>query len=135
VTQAKIATAGGILFRDGKILIGKRQAHLRLSPNVWDIIGGHPEGKEKPEETLVRELKEELGITATAFRLMAILDKPASDIHIFLVTDWHGTPTNLPEGNHSELGWFSIDQALTLDLAHADYPGLLRSLGDSLGKK
>ncbi len=31
-------------------------------PNHWDLIGGHVEDGETPEEALVREVKEELGI-------------------------------------------------------------------------
>jgi 8-oxo-dGTP diphosphatase len=31
-------------------------------PNHWDLIGGHVEEGETPEEGLVREIKEELGI-------------------------------------------------------------------------
>jgi 8-oxo-dGTP diphosphatase len=31
-------------------------------PNHWDLIGGHVEDGETPEEALVREFKEELGL-------------------------------------------------------------------------
>jgi 8-oxo-dGTP diphosphatase len=31
-------------------------------PNHWDLIGGHIEGDETPEEALIREVKEELDI-------------------------------------------------------------------------
>jgi 8-oxo-dGTP diphosphatase len=31
-------------------------------PNHWDLIGGHVEEGETPEEALIREVKEELGI-------------------------------------------------------------------------
>jgi 8-oxo-dGTP diphosphatase len=31
-------------------------------PNHWDLIGGHVENEETPEEALVREFKEELGL-------------------------------------------------------------------------
>jgi 8-oxo-dGTP diphosphatase len=37
-------------------------------PNCWDLIGGHVEDGETPEEALVREVNEELGITLTEFR-------------------------------------------------------------------
>ena len=37
-------------------------------PNCWDLIGGHIEDGETPEEALIREVKEELGITLADFR-------------------------------------------------------------------
>lgn len=36
-------------------------------PNHWDLIGGHVEEGETPEEALVREVKEELDIDITEY--------------------------------------------------------------------
>ena len=36
-------------------------------PNYWDLIGGHVEEGETPEEALVREVKEELDINLTDY--------------------------------------------------------------------
>ena len=47
----KVGSAG-ILFQDGRILLGKRSANRDFYPNVWDLFGGHSEKKETPEETL-----------------------------------------------------------------------------------
>ena len=37
-------------------------------PNCWDLIGGHVEDGETVEEALIREVKEELGITLTEYK-------------------------------------------------------------------
>ncbi len=37
-------------------------------PNHWDLIGGHVEEGETPEEALVREYKEELGLELKEYR-------------------------------------------------------------------
>ncbi len=37
-------------------------------PGHWDLIGGHVEEGETPEEALVREVKEEIGIDLKEFR-------------------------------------------------------------------
>ena len=36
-------------------------------PNHWDLIGGHVEEGETPEEALIREVKEELDIELTSY--------------------------------------------------------------------
>jgi len=37
-------------------------------PDYWDLIGGHVEEGETPEQALVREVKEELGIDLKEYR-------------------------------------------------------------------
>lgn len=49
-------------------------------PDHWDLIGGHVEDGETPEEALVREVREELGIKLkqyTFFRTYECLDGDA----------------------------------------------------------
>lgn len=48
-----------------RILLGKRTPNREFFPNVWDVFGGHIEPDEERDQTLIRELKEELGITPT----------------------------------------------------------------------
>jgi 8-oxo-dGTP diphosphatase len=55
----------GILERDGRILIGRRRAD-QAHPLKWEFPGGKLDAGESPEEALVRELREELGIEAQA---------------------------------------------------------------------
>ena len=116
------------------ILLGKRTARRASYPNVWDVPGGHCEPRETPEEALVRELQEEIGITPTAWRPLGELRTPIPDrdeplvLNMYTVTAWTGTPHNrLPE-EHAEVAWFTIDDACRLPLAHHDYPILFRRL-------
>ena len=124
--------AAGIIFRDRKILLGKRHADRNLYPNIWDLPGGHCKDYETPEETLIRELKEELGITLIEFNYVTLLHEPKTnlygeyDYHIYLVTDWFGTVSNQTPNEHSEIRWFDPDDAIQLDLAHPDYPALFK---------
>ena len=109
----------GILFRDGKILLGKRAKDRTSYPNVWDIIGGHCENVETPKQTLIRELEEEIGVTPIQFKQIATLLDPnnGETYHVFLVTDWKGEPNRLQPEEHLRIEWFAINDALKLELA------------------
>ncbi len=57
----QISLAGCLIFdRQGKLLLIHRNTPKRTQ---WELPGGKVDTGEKPEETAVRELKEELGVT------------------------------------------------------------------------
>ena len=121
-----------LIVRSGKILLGQRSAERVFYPDVWDMFGGHMEAGEGQEQTLVRELEEELGITPTRWTFLETLriDLPSSTdelpglliVHLYLVTDWTGTPVNMQPEEHSTIGWVSVEEAVQLPLADASYP-------------
>ena len=128
----EIDIAGGLLCCQGRLLLGKRSGHRRAYPGVWDVPGGHVEVGETAEQTLVRELREEIGVTPTQWREVAVLLAPAMGdeddhvlrLHLFLVTGWCGEPRNLLPDEHEALAWFTLQDITRLRLAHADYPRL-----------
>ena len=100
---------------------------------MWDVPGGHCEPGEPPEQALVRELQEELGVTPTAWRPLGEFRPPPGDrqaeplvLHLYAVTAWEGTPHNRQPAEHAEIAWFDLDEACRLDLAHPSYPALFR---------
>ena len=46
----------------GRLLLQKREAHLRLMPDIWAATGGSAVAGEDSETAARRELREELGI-------------------------------------------------------------------------
>jgi 8-oxo-dGTP diphosphatase len=127
--------AGGLLVRGSEILLVKRSDDRVLYPGVWDVVGGHCEADETPADTLARELGEELGVEPLACDQVGVLDEPqpgkygAARYHIFVVTAWSGVP-RLRNAEHSELRWVTLDEALTLPLAHPDYVRLFPAVLD-----
>ena len=125
-----------LIFHTGRILLGLRSAGRDFYPNVWDMFGGHVEPGELPDQTLVRELKEELGITPTEWTYLETLTLPISSpdpqnqpaetlmVYLYRVTKWKGTPYNRQPEEHSVIHWFSVAEAAGLELADASYPGL-----------
>jgi len=56
-----LVAACAILDPDGRVLIAQRQAGKTMA-GLWEFPGGKVEAGERPEDTLIRELEEELGI-------------------------------------------------------------------------
>jgi 8-oxo-dGTP diphosphatase len=56
--------AGGLLVRGDETLLARRAPDRSFYPFVWDVVGGHCESAEAPGDALVREVQEEIGVTA-----------------------------------------------------------------------
>src|SRR5947199_3357241 len=128
-------TATGLIARDGRVLLGRRTSTVRFA-GMWDAFGGHLVPCEEPSSALVRELAEELGITAVRPRFLGIyedVDPTSKDLfrhYLFLVTRWNGEP-KIANEEHSEIRWFDPEQAERLNLA----PSLKEAIRRVLPKK
>ena len=56
-----IVVVAAVIEEGGRFLVTRRQDGVHLA-GLWEFPGGKIEAGERPEETLIRELKEELGI-------------------------------------------------------------------------
>jgi 8-oxo-dGTP diphosphatase len=66
----------------GEILLYLRDDKPGLPfPGHWDLFGGHVEDEETPEEALVREVKEELGIELRDYRFFRKYECLTGDVH------------------------------------------------------
>lgn len=131
------ACVGGLLVRrqeDLSILLARRSGNRAFFPNVWDVPGGHCERRETPEQALVRELDEELGVVPKTWRLLGELGLAATGpdepllLYLYEVTGWIGTPHNRMPAEHAEVCWLTIGDACQLPLAHPGYPALFHGL-------
>jgi len=68
--QKTLIVVAGVLFREGKLLIGQRLSNDRHGLK-WEFPGGKVEPGETPKEALARELREELGVECVIGREMA----------------------------------------------------------------
>jgi 8-oxo-dGTP diphosphatase len=127
-----LASAVALIDADGRVLIADRPPGKSFA-GYWEFPGGKLEAGETPEAGLIRELKEELGITVEAeclapftFASYAIGDDHVL-VTLFVCRKWQGTVTGC-EGQN--LAW-SIPARLTdYALLPADIPwaAMLRDL-------
>lgn len=59
----RIVVVGAAVLIDGRLLAARRSAPAELAGR-WELPGGKVEPGESPEQALVRELREELGVEA-----------------------------------------------------------------------
>ena len=120
---------GGILVRDGRVLLGLRSADAAWLAGVWDIFGGHLEPGESAEQALVRELREELGVDATGWRPVGEIagERPERwRLRVFAVHAGDGEPVNLQPREHAALHWCPpADAQALLAPAHDGFAALL----------
>ena len=60
-TKTVLVAACALVDADGRVLLAQRPAGKSMA-GLWEFPGGKIEAGERPEQTLIRELKEELGI-------------------------------------------------------------------------
>jgi 8-oxo-dGTP diphosphatase len=124
-----------LFVRDGSVLLARRNAHRSTYPGLWSFSGGHVEPGETLIEALVREVREEVGITQTSFSFaVMIVDPNASETdpatyYLYVVAAWDGGEPALVGDEHTELRWFKLDDAFELvDLALDEYRPVFRDM-------
>jgi 8-oxo-dGTP pyrophosphatase MutT (NUDIX family) len=79
------------------MILTRRASHLRNHAGQWALPGGHMEAGESPEDTVLRELEEEVGLTLDIDSVIGRLDDygTRSGFIIKPVVVWGGTEIKL----------------------------------------
>ena len=93
-----------------------------VNQDKWIGVGGKFEPDEMPEECLLREVKEETGLSLVKYRYRGILTFIANGweseyIHLYTATEYTG---DLIECNEGTLEWIPKDQIETLPIWEGD---------------
>ncbi len=114
-------SVGGVCIRDGKVLLGR---HTYGSGNGKLIIpGGYVKFGETPEEALIREFKEETGVTVHPEKLVGIRFNTKDWYAVFKVSYVEGEARSDGDEN-SEVIWMNVDEALKDETV----PGLTKTM-------
>jgi 8-oxo-dGTP diphosphatase len=110
-----IAAAHLVLVNDdGQVLLGRRQ-NTGFADGSFHLPSGHLEPGETLVDALIREAKEETGVTigpehVEFAHVMHDASGGGRAQFFFLVRQWAGTPVNCEPGKCSELAWFALDR-------------------------
>lgn len=115
--------AAVVTGNDGRILASTRPAGRSMSGR-WEFPGGKLESGESRWSGLMRELREELGLTPVEGHPLIRLwhdypDGPSVDLDVWRVTAWEGQPE---ARERQQFDWFTPDDLTALDFLDANTP-------------
>ena len=119
-----LVAACALLDPDGRVLIAQRPLGKPMA-GLWEFPGGKVEQGEAPEQTLIRELKEELGIVVNAACLAPLTFASHSypDFHLlmplYVCRRWEGTVRALEA---QQLAWVRPNRLRDYPMPPADEP-------------
>jgi 8-oxo-dGTP diphosphatase len=113
--------AAAVIEKGGRILIAKRRADSRHAAGKWEFPGGTVEGQETPEESLRRELHEELGIETEvgSFVVSSEYMYPHGCIELLAYRVCHVSGDFMLH-DHEQIEWVTPDEMDDYDFAPAD---------------
>jgi len=129
-----LVAAAALIDRDNRVLIARRPPGKPMA-GLWEFPGGKVEQGERPEDTVIREMHEELGIIIKEACLAPFVFASHSypDFHLlmplYLCRTWEGDITPR-EGQ--EIAWVRAGRLADRPMPPADQP-LVPMLRDLLG--
>lgn len=127
-----LVSAVALIDPDGRILLAQRPEGKSMA-GLWEFPGGKVEPGETPEQALVRELNEELGIDTweSCLAPLTFASHGYDDFHllmpVFACRKWEG---QLKPQEGQTLKWVRVNQLRDYPMPPADIPliAMLRDL-------
>ena len=133
MARTVLVAACAFIDPDGRVLIAQRPPAKPMA-GLWEFPGGKVEADERPEDALIRELKEELGITVQEACLapFTFASHQYPEFHLlmplFVCRRWEGMPRAL---EHAAIKWVRPLELASHRMPPADLP-LIPMLRDLL---
>ena len=124
MSKTVLVAACALIDADGRVLLAQRPPGKPMQ-GLWEFPGGKVEANERPEETLIRELKEELGIAVSEQCLapLTFASHVYPDFHLlmplYVCRRWEGVVQPL---ERQELAWVKPNRLRDYKMPPADEP-------------
>ena len=111
------------IFKDDEVLmLKKNEVEGDMNSSKWLGVGGHIEENESPDDAILRETKEETGLTLTSYDLLGTIKfymngKYTEKIYVYAGYEVKGEMISCDEGL---LQFFKKDEILNLSLWEGD---------------
>ena len=111
------------IVKDNQVLmLYRNKKENDINKGKWIGVGGHFEAGESPEECLLREVKEETGVTLKSWKYRGFISFSTEKndyeyISLFTSDDFEGQITTCNEG---QLKWIPVDEIEDLNLWQGD---------------
>ena len=103
---------------DAYLMLHRVKKKDDLNRDKWIGIGGKCEEGESPEDCLLRECREETGLSLEEYRYRGLVtfvsdQAPTEYMHLFTAARWSGRQKECPEG---DLAWIKKQELLSLPI-------------------
>jgi 8-oxo-dGTP diphosphatase len=126
-----LVAACALIDADGRVLIAQRPAGKSMA-GLWEFPGGKVEAGERPEQSLIRELAEELGIVVKEECLapLTFASHSYADFHLlmplYVCRRWEGIVT---PRESQRLAWVKPQRLRDYPMPPADEPLVSHLMG------
>ncbi len=124
MSVARLHVVAAVLQDAERYFVHRRQPGKHMA-GYWEFPGGKLESGETPWQALVRELHEELGVSAHEGRPLVRLShsypEHTVELDVWLVTAWQGS---LTAREQQLVSWSTLEELARMPLLPADVPVL-----------
>ncbi|WP_167604981.1 (deoxy)nucleoside triphosphate pyrophosphohydrolase [Maribellus sediminis] len=115
-----IEVSCALIVEQGRILIAQNRA-TSDHPGKWEFPGGKLKKGETPEQSIVREIFEELNLQVKVIRKLEVVAYDYGHKHIQLIPFICCVEGGeLALNDHEAVKWISMEQSLNADFSEAD---------------